>query len=120
MANELTLSAQVYFLTGTIKEEWQELDKQFTVAGTKKIRNVQTVGTSEELIQLGDVSVGGYCMCKNHDDTNFVQIRGATGETDLIRLEPLDVAMFRIDDGATPYAIADTSSCEVEFLIVEA
>lgn len=120
MADELTLSLLFHFLKSGSLAEWTELDQRFTVAGTKPHRSRQVIGTSAEPIELGDAGVGGYLMCKNHDADNFVQLNANGGAVWLARLEPGDIALFRIDDGATPNAKADTASCEVEFLILEA
>jgi hypothetical protein len=55
----------------------------------------------------------------NGHATALIQIRPATGETDLNRLEPGDVALFRIDDGSTPYVISDVAGAGLDFLILD-
>jgi hypothetical protein len=91
-----------------------------SVAGTKTKSNVQVVGTSEERLELGDVGVGGWLWIINRDTTNFVSLRAATGETNLCKLLPGDPPMWlRISPDATPYVIADTASCELEYRVYE-
>ena len=63
---------------------------------------------------------GGYFIGRNVDSTNFIEIRPNTGVADLVRLEPGDWCLFRITDDATPYAIADTAACVLEYVVVAA
>lgn len=81
---------------------------------------IQTVGTSEEAVNLGDLSgvTLGYAWFKNLDATNFVQIKTATSGTLMVKLKPGEAASFRFGSGITaPYIIADTASCRVEYVI---
>lgn len=91
-----------------------------TITGDAWMDNTQTVGTSEEAILLGDVATGGYWFVQNLDATNFVELRSGTGATDFIKLKAGEWAIFRTSGDATaPYAIADTSPCQVRFLRLE-
>jgi hypothetical protein len=113
----------------TVKLEYDDNNTEITVdlgtleisvAGTNSLHHRQTVGTSEEAITLGDVAAGGYVLAVNRDATNYVKLRPGTGIADLIRIGPGECALFRLDDDATaPYAIADTGSCEVEFVLID-
>lgn len=79
--------------------------------------NVQTVGTTEEAILLGDVATGGYWIIENLDPTNFVEIRSGTGATDIIRVGAGKAALVHISsDAAAPFAIADTAAVKVRFI----
>ena len=121
MANEITLKASLKFEKDSTNETLDAGTVQITVSGSQMLKHRQSVGTSEEAITLGDISAGGYVMAINRDSTNFVKIRSGTGATDLIRLKAGEVALFRLDTGATaPFAIADTAACEVEFFLIEA
>ena len=123
MANELSLSGltiafskancpSVDLVAGTIT---------VTVSGNQIMDNVQSVGTSEEAILLGDVGTGGYWFVQNMDGTNFVELRSGTGATDFIRLNAGEWAIFRTSsDASAPYAIADTGACNVRFLRLDA
>lgn len=91
-----------------------------TVSGSRHIHNIQNVGTSEEALQIGDLSgVLGWCLMINRDATNYVKVRSGTGATDLIRLEAGEPALFRLDPALAPYVIADTAACDLEYVIVE-
>lgn len=88
-----------------------------TVTGNQIMDNVQSVGTSEEAILMGDVAGGGYCFVQNMDATNFVSLRQATGAANFIKLLAGEWAIFRMSaDTTAPFAIADTGACNVRFL----
>lgn len=120
MANEITAKASITFTKSKATVTMDIGTLQIDVTGSQFIHNVQSVGTSEEAILLGDAGAGGMCFMINRDATNFVSIRQGTGASDLIRLDPLEFAFFRLDDDATaPYWIADTAACEVEYVLIE-
>ena len=100
-----------------------ELKKEnvsFTQTGDTYAEYIQTIGTSEEALELGqDIGTPGYCLIINLDTTNFVSIRRATGEGNCIRLDAGGFALFKWAATA-PFAIADTGSCRVKVLLLEA
>lgn len=90
------------------------------VSGTRPQRSRQQIGTSEEAVVLGDASVGGYFMAVNRDATNYVEIRPGSGLADLVKLLPGDVCLFRLASDCTPYAIANTAACELDYVVIPA
>ncbi|MCA8921993.1 MAG: hypothetical protein KDD82_09305 [Planctomycetes bacterium] len=120
MADELTLRASLSCTKDGTTTALAVGPLLLDVTGGQALKNRQTVGTSEEALVVGDVASGGYMLAVNRDPTNFVQILGASGETPLVRLEPGDLCLFRVDDGATLYAIANTAPCDVEYAILDA
>lgn len=90
-----------------------------TMTGSNILQNRQTVGTSEEALLLGDVPAGGWFIGINRDSSNYIRIRGASGQTPLARCRFGEPACFRIDAGATPTVQADTANCELEYVLVE-
>lgn len=122
MANEITMTAKISFDKGlVVGVSRDETDKQVDVAGTRYTQIVQEIGTSEEVIALGDVPSAsiGYCHMKNLDATNFVEVRPALGAADLMKLKPGESAVFRFTLSVVPAMIADTGACDVEILIIE-
>lgn len=117
MANELTITASLAFAKGSVSVSLAKSAAQFTVSGTKYYQGVQTVGTSEEALELGDISTGGYCLLINRDATNYVSVRSGTGAANLIKVKAGEPALFRVE-AAAPYVIANTASCEVEVLLI--
>ena len=123
MANELSLSGLtvVFAKTGSPSVSFTAGTVTVTVSGTQIMDNVQSVGTSEEAILLGDVATGGYWLVQNLDTTNYVEIRSGTGATDLLRLNAGEIALFRTSsDSSAPFAIANTGAVNVRFLMFDA
>lgn len=122
MANELKITAKITFnKTPVANVSRDETDVTFDVTGTRYSQVVQEFGTVEEPLTLGDVPIAGlgYCWLKNLDPTNFVLIGPAAGDAYLIKLKPVESAVFRLNLSITPVVKADTAACDVEVLIVE-
>lgn len=119
MANEITASASLRLEDSTGMDELLALaETQFTVSSKKYSKQRQNVGTSEAAMILGGVSALGFCIIVNRDLTNFVEIRVGTGGTKIIKVPAKAGALFYFGSGVTaPYIIADTSACDVEYLI---
>jgi hypothetical protein len=117
MANELTVSASLSFSKAGIAVSASKTGLLVTVAGDAYVRNIQTIGTSEEAIVLGDSGSAGYCFLRNLDATNYVTIRPGTGTADLIKLQAGEIALFRL--AVAPWAIANTGACQLEVVIIE-
>jgi hypothetical protein len=124
MADELTLRIYLSYVDSSTGDEYKwPHSEEFTidVTGTQWISHVQEIGTSEEAIELGEIATGGYFIAKNLDDTNFVEIRPGTGETDMVKLLPGESCLFRFSgDAAAPYAIADTAAVQLKYFLLEA
>ncbi len=118
MANELTLGASISFTKSGVTEALAKSGVQFTVSGSKYTSVVQSIGTTEEALDLGDVGTAGYSLIVNLDATNFVKIRGATAAVDCIKLKAGEFCLFR-HAGAAPFAIADTAACLIRHLLIE-
>ncbi len=122
MADELTVSIALAFSKSGRRCNTQEMGLngvEIDVAGTDFIGPfTQTIGTTVEALELGDITAPGYIAVKNRDATNFVSLRNGSGGANLVELQPGDIACFRLAT-TTPYAIADTASCELLMLIVE-
>lgn len=121
MADELTLTASFAYSKSSTSLSLVVNGLQVDVSGTAALHARQTVGTSEEALNLGDVTAVGYLIVVNRDDTNFVEIRPGTGVADLIKIGAGEVALFRLATTATaPYVIADTASCQIEYILLSA
>lgn len=124
MANEITITAKLTFTKGGTSVTFPSASYQtfnVTVSGSRFIQMRQAIGTSEEALDLGDIATGGYFIARNHDTTNYVEIRSGTGTTDLVRLNAGEVCMFRISsDSAAPFAIANTAAVDLEYVLIAA
>ena len=128
MANEITMSASMSYEDSVGGEASMSMEDVIKSSTNKQIiEHIQSVGTSEEAIVLGEVSGQlGYAFFRNLDPTNFVELRFVTGSTKCIRLDP-DInadgkggfAIFKFGSGVSaPYLIADTAACKVRYLLV--
>lgn len=121
MANEITVSA-------TLSYDDSESDPidlvvrllQASVSSKLPARLKQNVGTSQEAINLGDVSAPGWAMFVNRDLTNFVELRVSSGGAKFAKLLPGEFALLRLGSGAqAPYAIADTAAVQLDVFILD-
>lgn len=117
MVDELTVSVSLRFAKGGIDVSLSRSGVQLDVDGSDYTKNVQVVGITEELLQLGDVTPG-YILIVNLDRTNFVEVRAESGAADLVKILPGEPALFRLSS-ATPYVIADTAPVRIEYLLIE-
>lgn len=120
MANEIALNASLTFKKNGVEESLSKTSS-ITVSGKRCIRHVQNIGTSEEAMVIGELATLGYCMIRNMDSTNYVEIRSGTGTANFMKLKAGESAgPFRFGSGATaPYAIANTAAVDIEYLIIE-
>ncbi|MEM9354586.1 MAG: hypothetical protein AAGB04_00090 [Pseudomonadota bacterium] len=117
MANEATLSINLQFSKGGKSASMRAGGLQVDVAGTKYIQNVQTIGTSAEAIDLGDIAAPGLMMVRNRNASGSINFREGASGADFVKVLAGEVATFRLA-GTAPYAIG-TENSEIEYLIVE-
>jgi len=119
VANEITLTGKLKFAKGSVLDRLDVDGLAVTVTGTTSLHNVQKVGTVEEALLLGDAGVGGYFCGVNRHATAVIEIRSGTGATDLVEIQPGELALFRISGDATaPYVISTVNNAELEYLLV--
>ncbi len=92
--------------TGELKMSFEPDDKHYA-------QGIQNIGTSEEALNVGDVSDIGLIILINRSDTNFIQV-GLTGSY-TIKVKPGEFCCFTPDGTIT--AIADTAAVDVEYYI---
>ena len=84
---------------------------------------VVSVGTSEEDLSVGDVSVEAYIFLRNVDPAGGVVVWGPKngGGTmeDCGRLESGEIALLRMEPGVVIRWQAQSSACLVWFLLLE-
>ena len=83
----------------------------------------QTIGTSEEAIDVGDVTTEGCLFLQNLDDTNFVEYGCEAGSGGMaspaFKLKAGEVAWMRLAPGAALRAKADTAAVKLEVCCFE-
>lgn len=130
MANEVTLGASLAYDDGKLSKSVSITDVVKSIAGAtaRYTETVQLVGTAEEAIDLGEVSAPGFALFQNLDDTNYIELRVATGGAKFakLRADTNDdghggFAILELGSGAqAPFAIANTDPCRMRVFIVEA
>lgn len=98
--------------------------KTGTCSGTDIVNDTQSIGTSSEIIALGEIAAGGaeYVEIKNLDETNFVSVgfaNPAIAGTATFKIKAGQSALFPTPSGSL-YAIADTAAVQILKKAVEA
>lgn len=126
MSLEATVNATVAYDDGVSSDSAQLVDRLVTI-GTQKFRKwIQTIGITEEAIDIGEIVSPGILFAINLDPTNFVSLRVATGGAKFHKLRADTnsdgkggISLGELDSGAqTPFAIADTAPCRVLFFLI--
>lgn len=118
MANELTLSFGLQFSKSNMNCSASKSGLQVTVAGTNYIQNVQSIGTSNEAVVVGD-TVPGCVAIINTDATNYVEIFSDNGNANLIsKLFPGHFCVVHLAS-VTLYARANTAAVEIQVTAID-
>lgn len=116
MSAELLLQASLKFAKSGAAIESNFASAYFDVSGSVGNKEVQAIGTSDETLNLGDISTIGYCLFRNLDPTNYVSI-GSDGTLYPIKLKAGEVAMVRWNAAAI-HAKANTAICNLEYTLI--
>ncbi len=119
MAQEITITASIsgYRAASMSAALARSITAGLFDSGGPAVFNTLTVLITATLIPMGSVTAPHYAWFKNLDATNFIKLRNGASGADLPKLKAGDIAIFPILDTATLYAIADTASCLLEYLI---
>lgn len=121
MANEGTKTGTLNWKKGDRKISFGSQGEKFDVTGNDYIARTQVLSTSEEALDLGEITTPGMCMFRNNSTTTGenISIRPATGAANMIKLLPGEEAgPFRLEATA-PFAIAAAGTPELEYVIIE-
>lgn len=119
MAGEITqqISLQV---TKNGATATMQTSTRIDMTGNNFTNATQLIGTTAELILLGDiVSAPGQLSIKNLDATNFVEIGGDSGLTVFKLKIKAGEAQLISPNSATIYAKADTASVRIQILAID-
>lgn len=113
MANEITVQTLLRVVNGNLSESIASgaLSLTQTAVGGPTPGYV-TIGTTEESVSLSELSTLGWCYIQNLDTTNYVEWGFATGVYGG-RLKASEIALFRLNPGASLYMKANTAACKV-------
>ena len=121
MSQEIAYNLNLVYAKGSVEGIPIDVtNNTIDVAGSRFVHQVQLIGTAEEAISLGELASLGVAAFKNLDETNYIEIRVATGGVKFLKLLPGEVWPCRLGSGVTaPFAIANTAACYLEYWIFE-
>ena len=125
MANEIVVTTALTLTNGdldsmTIPARTQQIT-QATAVPTRVGGN-QTIGfAAHEALVLTDLTTNGVAYFRNRAPANFVQIGVDVAATfyPLVRLNAGEAWVFRLSQGITPYAQADTGAVVLQREILD-
>ena len=123
MANEITYQSQIYLRNGSLVDTYSSGSKTATQSVAGLVRNVQNITTvaGGEALDLGSVTTPGWAVFINMDTADYVEIGSYVGGTfyPFIKLLPGECVMCRLGIAA-PYALANTTTVDLFYIIYEA
>lgn len=122
MANELLLDITMAYEDSESTAANLQVTKQVSVSTKLIARLKQNVGTSLEIIRLGDVTTSfGFMMLVNRDTTNYIEVHTSTSSGVVIgkMLAGEPYGPVRIGSSITaPAVIANTAACQMDILLI--
>jgi hypothetical protein len=122
VADEIRLRAQLSFANSGRSGAADSGELSLSMTGTKSHRTIQTVGTAEEALGLGEVgAVNTHYWIRNLDATNPVDLKPATGGTVTTRIVAGRVATGQFGPGVTaPFVQASGAPVDIDVFLVQA
>lgn len=122
MSQEITIHAALSFAKSGRSASADSGDITVDMTGTKSLDTVQTIGTTEEALQLGEVTAPStHYWIKNLDATNPVDLKPATGGTVTTRILPGRVAMGQFGPTVmAPFVQAITAPVDIRVVLIQA
>lgn len=128
MSLEVTSSVSVAYDDDLSADSLAVVSRKLTSAGKRFTKLVQNIGTSEEAINLGEMTAPGAFVLVNLDPTNYIDVKVGSAGAIFARLKPDTlgdgtggwVAGDCLGGGAqAPFAIANTAACRLAVFVVE-
>lgn len=122
MALEISITASLAATKGNVSANLAAGTLKFDWTGKNYVRHTQTVpttagGTAMVVTGLGSL---GFYLIKNNDPTNFVTLLNAVAGTATTQIPKNGCVLGIFASTVTaPALLADTASCDVEYLILE-
>ena len=117
MANEISFSTSMSAAKNSATVSGS-FSKTKDMSGDQMITNVQAIGTSNEAIVLGDISLPGVVMFKNMDATNYIELALDSSTTQVFS-KLLAGESTLVHAVAAIYARANTASCNLLVVAAE-
>ena len=121
MANEITFTASLSVAKippFSSAEGMNIANAPYSLSSGLYVKNVVTVPiTTGVLVPLNQVTTPGWAVFYNSDSTNFIRLSLAVASNYFAKILPGRMIFMTLDPSATPYMIADTATCEMQYLI---
>ena len=121
MANEISITTLMTVSNGKVFDQWRFTNLFFNQNNPGFDANIWSVTTSAVNLSPNNITTKGYVAFRNTDSTNYVTIGYDDSGTlrDLIKLNPGEVALFRVLSTRTIRGQANTATVKVEYTIFE-
>lgn len=121
MAGTIQLHVRMRVTNGNFNADFDPPQTNVTQTGQGMHRPVVNVGTTEEVLNFGDIGTEGIVAFRNLDDTNFVTIgpEDTGAMVPAIKIKPGEFQLFRLHPTVVLRAQADTAACLVEMMLLE-
>ena len=122
MADEIRLRAALSFAKSGRAAAADSGELSIAMTGTKHLETTQTVNTSEEALQLGEVpAAGAWYWIENLHATNWVDLKPAAGGTVTTRILAGKVVTGTFGPSVSaPYVVAQDASTDIKVLLIQA
>lgn len=123
MADEITAAVFMRFVKGVKDRKRANGTFNDDVSGTDYIENTQTLSTSEEALDKGEITTPGWFWGRNNSSASgeIISIRQATSAANMLSIPPGCEVCFKFSSNTTaPFVVAATGTPELEYLLVEA
>ncbi len=121
MANEIAIGISFTCNNGYMRDQYSPGQIQVTQANVGRAGHVQNVGTTEEVLDFGDINTNGYIILRNLSETNYVTYGPEESGAMVVvgKLKPGEIAILRVAPTVVMRAQAEnTSSADYAFLEV--
>lgn len=121
MADEISVTITAELSNDGLERFFDGSGLTFTQAAKGAIHICQNIGfAASEAIVTTEIGTLGWCFLKNLDDTNYVKYGpDSGGMVNFAKIQPGEIAAFRLYPGITFHAQADTAAVELDILILE-
>ncbi len=124
MADEIKIRISLNVTNGDFLENYAPGQIDVDQAAIGRYGGVQIIGTTEEILDFGDVSTAGYLFLRNLDATNYLEYgpeSAGSGAAMVIlgKLKPGEPALLRLSPGVVMRAKANTAAVKLDIRLFE-
>lgn len=119
MANEGYFSITLSANKGGAKVN-HTVSKRFNMTGAAMLQGTQSIGTTAELVDFGDITGAPQAvLIQNLDATNYIEVGGDSGLTVFKQKIPAGWSQLVTLSSATLYAKANTAAVNIMVIAIE-